>query len=119
MSKINIGIELPNDAVTQAFAFLGRRGSGKTYGASKLAEEFHKIGAQFVVIDPVGVLWGLRLTSDGKSAGIPIPLFGGLHGDIPLEPSAGKLMADLIVDKGISAILDVSQFEHNSEKARF
>lgn len=31
MTKINIGIELPKDAVTQAFAHLGRRGAGKTY----------------------------------------------------------------------------------------
>lgn len=29
------------------------------------------------------------------------------------------MMADLIVDRGLSAVLDVSQFEHDTEKARF
>lgn len=119
MSVINIGIELPKDAITQKIALLGRTGSGKTYGATKLAEEFHKIDAQFVVVDPVGVWWGLRLSADGRDNGISIPVFGGLHGDIPLEPSAGKLLADVITERGISAILDISQFEHNADKARF
>ena len=39
--EIDIGIKLPKDAVTQAIAFIGRRGSGKTYAASKLAVFFH------------------------------------------------------------------------------
>jgi hypothetical protein len=43
---------------------------------------------------------------------------GGLHGDIPLEPSGGALVADLIVQRGISAVLDVSQMIA-SEQAHF
>ena len=116
---INIGIKLPNDAVTQKIAFLGRTGSGKSYAASKLAEEFNKIHAQYIVIDPVGVWWGLRLASNGKDEGISIPIFGGLHGDIPIEPRAGGLIADIIVDRRLSAIIDISQFESNNDKAKF
>ena len=48
-----------------------------------------------------------------------MPVFGGLHGDLPLEPLMGARIADLIVDRQISAVLDVSQFEHNTDKARF
>lgn len=119
MHQIDIGKILPKNAVTQKMAFIGRTGSGKTYGAGKLAEEFYKIGVQFIVLDPVGVWWGLRLSSNGKKEGIPIPVFGGLHGDIPIEPTAGKLFADLIIDKKLCAVLDISQFEHNIDKARF
>lgn len=113
-------ISVPVDIATQKLAWLGTTGSGKTYGASKLAEEFWHAGAQFVVLDPVGVWYGLRLAKDGKNPSkIDIPVFGGLHGDIPLSPESGKLIANLIVDKTLSVILDVSQFESDAAKARF
>jgi hypothetical protein len=112
-------LSLPLDAVTQKLAFIGRTGSGKTYAATKLAELFGEAGAQFIALDPVGKWWSLRLKSDGKSAGLDVPVFGGLHGDLPLEPLLGARIADLIVDRQISAVLDVSQFEHNTDKARF
>ena len=114
------GLTLPTEAVTQKLGWLGTTGSGKTYGASKLAELFWDIKAQFIVLDPVGVWYGLRLAKDGKKpSDIRIPIFGGLHGDVPLEPTSGVLLADLVVDQRISAILDVSQFEHDTDKARF
>lgn len=117
--KLGKGLDLPLEVVTQKLAWLGVTGSGKTYGATKLAEELWHAGAQFVALDPVGVWYGLRLDADGQSPGIPVPVFGGLHGDLPLDPSAGALVADLIADRRISAILDVSQFESDTQKARF
>lgn len=106
--------------VTEKLGWLGTTGSGKTYGASKLAEEFWSVNAQFIVLDPVGVWYGLRLSKDGKKpSSIDIPIFGGLHGDIPLESTSGSMIADLIVDKNLSIILDVSQFESDAAKARF
>jgi len=121
MTKLHLasGLSLPIEATTEAIGFLGRRGSGKSYAAQKLAEEFHRAKAQFVVLDPVGNWYGLRLAADGKSPGIPIPVFGGLQGDIPINASAGAKIADTIVDRGISAVIDVSQFESDADKARF
>ena len=112
-------LALPLEAVTEVLAWLGRRGQGKSYGAQRLAELFHAAGAQFVVLDPVGNWSGLRLAADGKAPGIPIPVFGGLQGDVPLEPTAGRLVADLVVDRGISVVLDVSQFDSDAARARF
>lgn len=119
--QINIakGIHFPIDAVTQKMAFIGRTGSGKTYGATKMAEEFLTAGVQIVVLDPVGVWHGLRTKADGKGKGFAIPIFGGLHADVPINPQSGKLIADLIVDENLCAILDVSQFETDADKARF
>jgi hypothetical protein len=114
--KISPDLSLPLEAVTQTFAFLARRGAGKTYGASKLCEEMLDAGAQVIVLDPVGNWYGLRLAADGKGKGISIPVFGGEHGDIPLEPGAGALVADLIVDKRISVVLDVSTMRKNQRK---
>jgi uncharacterized protein len=111
-------LKLPIDAVTQKLAHMGRTGSGKTYGAMKLAEQMLALRAQIVALDPVGVWWGLRVAADGKSPGLSIPVFGGLHGDVPLEPTAGALIADLIVDRNICAVVDVSQMI-SAEQARF
>jgi len=115
--RMGDGLSLPIDVVTQRLSFLGKPGSGKSYAASKLAELMHGVGAQFVILDPVGVHYGLRM--DGKGKGLPIPVFGGLHGDVPLEPTSGGMMADLIVDRRLSCVLDVSQFERDTDKARF
>jgi hypothetical protein len=110
--EISSTLSLPIDAVTQKLAMLGRTGSGKSYAATKLAEEMLDAGAQIVALDPVGIWYGLR-------TGYSIPVFGGLHGDIPLEVGGGALIADLIVDRRISAVVDVSQFESDADKARF
>jgi len=34
-----------------------------------------------------------------------------LHGDIPLEPSSGKLIAKLITEQRLTCVLDVSEFD--------
>jgi len=117
--KLANNLNLPIEAVTEKLAFLGRTGSGKTYAAQRLAELIYEAGAQFVALDPVGKWWSLRLAANGKDQGIPLPVFGGLQGDIPLEPSGGALVADVIVDRNLSAVVDVSQFESDSDKARF
>ena len=51
---------LPIEAVTQKFAFLGQSGSGKTYGAGKFVEGLLEAGAQVVILDRVGIWYGLR-----------------------------------------------------------
>lgn len=114
--KLSNELTLPLDAVTQTFAFLGRRGSGKTYGAGKLAELFLDAGAQIVVLDPIGNWYGLRLSADGQGKGFSIPVFGGEQGDVPLEPQAGRLIAKLIVEERFSAVLDVSSFRKSERK---
>lgn len=116
MLKLATDLQLPNDAVTQKLAFIGRSGSGKTYAATKLAEEMLDHKAQVVILDPVGVWHGLRTASDGKHPGFDIPVFGGLHGDVPIEAGAGKLLAEVIVEKGLSAVLDVSMLRKGQRK---
>jgi uncharacterized protein len=107
---------LPLDAATQKFAFLAKSGAGKTYAATKLAESMHAAGIPIVALDPVGVWYGLRLAADGEGPGIAIPVFGGEYGDIPLEPSSGAMVADLVVERGISVVLDVSSFRKAQRK---
>jgi hypothetical protein len=110
------GLSLPHDAATQTIACIARKRAGKSYAAGKLAEGFHAVGVQFVVIDPVGNWYGLRVAANGKDAGLDVIILGGLRGDIPLDPSAGALIADAVLDSGRSFVLDVSQFSLGERK---
>jgi uncharacterized protein len=118
--KLNIAnnLELPSDVVTQTFAVLAIRRVGKTYTASVLAEEMIKAGLPFIALDPTGAWWGLRASADGKREGFPVVIIGGAHGDVPLEPTAGKVLADLVVDHPGWYVLDLSQTNSNAEQDR-
>jgi len=109
-------LRLPLDAVTETFAILGRRGSGKTHTAVVMAEEMLAAGVQVVVIDPLDVWWGLRVSKDGKAAGFPIYVAGGSHEDIPLPADAGKVLADAIVDRGLSMVLSLRHLSKTDQR---
>jgi hypothetical protein len=112
-------LSLPLDATTETFGILARRGAGKTYAAAVLAEELIKAGAPVVILDPVGAWWGLRANADGVGAGLPVVIAGGEHGDVPLEPTGGHIIADLVVDDPRPLILDLSDFVSNAAQDRF
>jgi uncharacterized protein len=90
-------LSLPTKAITQTFSILAKRGAGKTYTAAVMVEEMLKAGLQVVVVDPVGVWWGLRSSADGQHAGLPMVIMGGEHGDVPLEVGVGESIADVVV----------------------
>lgn len=114
--KIAKELELPTDAVTQTFAQIGRKGAGKTYLSSMIAEQMLDVQAQVIVIDPIGNWWGLRVDADGKSKGKNIFIIGGTHGDVPLASEGGKEIAKLLVEKNISVVMDISEFRKNERK---
>lgn len=113
--KLRIGsnLTLPAEAATQTFAILGKRGVGKTNTAVVMAEELLKAQQPVVIVDPVGVWWGLRSSADGKQEGFPIVVLGGEHADAPLEVTGGDLVADMVVSEGLSIVLDLSLFRKN------
>lgn len=110
---------LPVDALSQAIGVIGRRGSGKTHTASVLMEEFVSHGLPVTVLDPLGVWWGLRSSADGEHEGLPVTILGGAHGDVPLESTAGGLIADLIVEHSGAYVVDFSAFESRAQERRF
>ena len=120
MSKLQVSRELslPPEAVTQTFAIFGKRGSGKTNTAVVIAEEMFRIGAPFVILDPIGAWWGLKSSFDGKGPGLAVYIFGGDHADLPLEPAAGQLIADVFIQHRIPMVLDMSGWS-GADRARF
>jgi uncharacterized protein len=101
--RISDDLALPIEAVTQTFADLAKRGAGKTYLASVLAEEMLAAGHPIVALDPTGAWWGLR-------SGFSITILGGEHADVPLQETAGEVIAQAVVENRFPAVLDLSLF---------
>ncbi|MFL5313071.1 MAG: ATP-binding protein [Myxococcales bacterium] len=102
------GVDLPIDFVTKTAAIMAQRRKGKTYTAAVIAEELVAARIPFVALDPTGAWWGLRASADGESAGLPVIVIGGQHGDLPLERDAGRVVADLVLDHPGYYVLDLS-----------
>jgi hypothetical protein len=117
--RISEDFNLSLDILCEKIATLARTGMGKSYTGSVIAEELLKHKQQVCVIDLTDAWWGLRSSADGLRAGFEVYIFGGPHGDVPLSPTSGELMADTIVDTGISAVLSLKSFESNAEETRF
>jgi uncharacterized protein len=108
---------LPNEAVTQTFLILGKRGSGKTNTAVVLVEEMVKL-APVVILDPIDAWWGLKSSFAGDEEGLKVYVFGGPHADLPLDPDGGELMARLFIEHRISMVLSMKGWSVG-QRARF
>ncbi|GAF92488.1 unnamed protein product, partial [marine sediment metagenome] len=110
---------LPEDFVTETIAILAKRGAGKTYLLRKLAEALIGAHLPVVVIDPVGVCWGLRSSANGKRDGLPVIIIGGDKGDLPLESESGKVLAEWVVTERRSVVFDLSALPSKAAECRF
>jgi hypothetical protein len=117
--RIAADLALPVDVVTQPIAILARRGAGKTYTAAVLVEEVIRAKVPVVVLDPTGAWWGLRSSVDGEKPGLPVVIFGGDHGDVPLEPTAGRVIADVVLEHPGAYVVDLSGLESKAAEQRF
>lgn len=118
MLQVAEDLALPPEAVTAPIAILAQRGSGKTYTAAVMVEEMVKAGLPVAVIDPIGVWWGLRSDAAGTGPGLPVVVFGGDHGDLPLDADAGEAIAEVIIDLRPPAVIDLSLLR-KGEQQRF
>lgn len=107
--RISPDLALPPDVVTSTLVVYGGKGMGKTNLGSVLIEELTKAGLRWCLLDPMGVSWGLRHSADGKGPGVECVILGGAHGDIPIEPTGGAIVADLVIDEGVNTIIDFSR----------
>jgi hypothetical protein len=109
---------LPSEAVTETFAILAKRRVGKSNAAVVMAEQMYDHAIPWVAIDPKGDWYGVRSNREGTGPGLAIPVFGGAHGDIPLEAGAGAYLAELVAERRLTCVLDVSEFS-KADQIRF
>jgi hypothetical protein len=99
---------IPDAALERDIAILGKKGKGKTYAAKGLVERLLDLGRRVVVVDPMGVWWGLRTAADGKRPGYRIAVFGGDHGDMPLVDEMARPLARVLASENLPAVLDLA-----------
>lgn len=107
--RIARDLTLPIEAVTSTLIVYGMKGMGKTNLLAVTLEEMSKAGLRWCSIDPVGVHWGLRHTLDGTGSGLPCLILGGAHGDIPITPDSGEIVAELVATESVNVIIDCSR----------
>lgn len=116
-TEINLSenLSLPaQDFIESAIGIIGKRNRGKSGTVKVIMEELVQCGMPFVAFDPVGIMWGLRSSVDGKESGYSVLVIGGKHGDIPLDRKSGEKIAEAIVKANVSAIIDFSGEPHSA-----
>jgi len=117
--QLSTDLHLPLDALTHVLGIVAQRGAGKSYCASVLLEEMVEQGLFVGYLDPLGIAWGIRASADGEHVGSPVLILGGRHGDLPLDPAAGSIVSQFVLESRQPFILDLSLFEDEDEQRQF
>ncbi len=110
---------IPIEALDDRLAWIGTSGSGKSYNASAGVERLLASGARVVIVDPLDVWWGLRLKADGKPSPHNVVIFGGAHGDLPLNEGAGSLIGETVATMSESCIVSLGGLTTKASERRF
>lgn len=106
---------IPEAALAQHMAVLGKTGSGKTSTAKLVVEHVvaHGHGARVCILDPIkSDWWGLTSSADGKKPGLPFQILGGPRGHVPLPDTSGKAIGELVASGALPlSIIDMADFE--------
>jgi hypothetical protein len=113
-------LPIPVAAFDDRLGFVGLPGSGKTYGAGIGIERILQRHGRVIIIDLLGVWWGLRLDADGKAPShFDVVIFGGPHGDVALTEHAGGVIGEAVADMSESCIVDLSGIGTKAGERRF
>lgn len=105
---------IPEKALSQHVAIVGKTGSGKTFRAKGEVERLLGREQRVCIIDPTGAWWGLKASADGKAEGFPVVIFGGEHADVPINQLAGEALGKLIGETNTPSIIDLSDMGTNA-----
>src|SRR5260221_2624305 len=98
---------VPNEIFDQHIIVLGKTRSGKSSVLRLFVEHLLGQDKPVCLLDPKGDWWGLKASADGKKAGFPVVIFGGPHGDVPLNARSGAAVAELVATGNRPSIIDL------------
>lgn len=104
---------IPAAALKKHIAIVGMTGSGKTSTAKTVVEQVVAEGSRVCILDPIkSDWWGLISSATGKSPGLPFRILGGPRGHVPLHPSAGKALGQIVGEGKLPlSIFDMADFD--------
>ena len=106
------------DYITKKVQILAKTDSGKTYTASKIAEELLKEKIPIVIVDPVSAYWGLKekfeivIFADKRNKHVDYPL----NDDKKTIDSQAELIADYLATNKTSAIIDLKYWVESKQQ---
>src|SRR5574341_1054928 len=100
-------LPIPLAAIDQHVIVLGKTRSGKSSKMRVMIEAMLDRAAPVCIVDPKGDWWGLKSSANGKQAGYPVVIFGGAHGDVPINVHSGKAVAELVATGNRPCIIDL------------
>ena len=115
--KINLSNNLSleaKDYASQGNAILGIKESGKSYTATKIAEQLLDANIPFIAFDPIGIWRYLKVGRDGFP-GYPVVVAGGEHGDLNLTGDTAEKIVNAAMNENIPLIIDL--YSMDLEKA--
>jgi uncharacterized protein len=99
-------LEIPiTEFASQGNALLGIKGSGKSYGATYLAERLMDAEIPIIAFDPIGVWRNLKVPGKGKA--YPVVVAHPENGDLPLTPHSAPEIVRAAMRENISLVLDL------------
>lgn len=102
---LNIGIEIPEDHVTQKCSMFGVTGTGKSNGVGDFLEEYGKKKLPYVCVDVLGAHYGIAEDYE-------VAIWGGKKGDY-LDKVNGAYMANIVYKSDeyhINHVFDLSEW---------
>lgn len=97
---------IPERALEDHVAILGKTGAGKSNAAKTVVEQLLDAGERVCIIDPTGTWYGLRLLPNRKPSKFAVVIFGGHHADVPIGGQHGAAIATAIGTSHTSCIID-------------
>lgn len=110
---------IPDTALDGRLGIVGLTGSGKTNAAKCGVERLLELGRRVCIVDLLDGWWGLRLGRDGKKAAYPVAIFGGRHGDMPINEHAGAVVGQAVAQSHESVIVSLSEIDTDEARRRF
>lgn len=102
----------PEDIITKRLFALSMTGAGKSYLNAIFLEGFCKARFPFIVVDPEGEYWTLKIKFPD------VIVAGGEHADIPIDLTLARDLANMAVKEKLELVLDISDLRR-SEQERF
>ena len=104
---------IPDSALDNHIAILGKTGSGKTSTAKLIVEHLVGEGDRVCILDPIkSDWWGLISNSEATAPGLPFKILGGPHGHTSIHSAAGRAIGELVGRGDLPlSIVDMADFE--------
>ncbi len=112
--------KLESELLRQRLLIVGRSGYGKTNVAKGSGVEALLAAGQRVgIFDPTDSWYGLRVKPDGVTPAFKVVIFGGEHGDMPLNERAGRAMGEALARANDSWIISLSEMVTEAAREKF